>query len=85
MHLTGEICGAGIEARSEGHDVVVRIGDSAYSPAEIDALSVASADWTETVCLGGFVFDSAALAALKQFAAAADLAAQAERSSVPTA
>lgn len=83
MHLTGEICGARVEARREDRDVLIQIGDETCSPAEIEALSVTRADWTGTTSLGGFVFDSTALAALKQFAAAASLAAQAERCSQP--
>lgn len=84
MHLTGEICGASIDARREGPSILIRIGDVICSPGEIDALSVPTADWMGTLRLGGFAFDSTALSALKQFAAAATLAAEAEESSTPT-
>ena len=92
MHLTGEICGASIDARREAPDILIRIGDITCSPAEVDALAVPIADWTGTLRLGGFAFDSTALSALdstalsalKQFAAAATLAAQAEESSTRT-
>ena len=83
MHLTGDICGARVEARREDREVVIRVGDETCSPAEIDSLSVPHADLTGTTSVGGFVFDSTALAALKQFAAAATLAAQAELCSQP--
>ncbi len=83
MNLTGEICGAGVEAWSDGVDVTVQVGDETYSPDQIEALAVSHADWTGTISLGGFVFASTGLAALKRFAAAAGLAAQAECGSNP--
>lgn len=83
MHLTGEICGAPVDAPREGRDVLIQVGDETFSPEEIDSLSVSRADWTDAARIGGFVFDHAALLALKQFAAAACLAAGAECGCAP--
>lgn len=85
MHLTADICGAIVEARSDGSEVLIQVGDTTLSPAEIGALSTSQSDWTATATVGGFVFDATALGALQQLAAAACLAAEAERGSFPRA
>lgn len=82
MQLDGEICGARVEAWGTDAHVAIRVGDETYSPSEIDALAVSHADWTRTVTVGGCVFSSAALAALKAFVTAACMAARAEFDSI---
>jgi hypothetical protein len=78
VQLSCEILGVPVTAYGTGDDVVIEVGDTSFTPAEIHGLAVSHADWTRTATVGEFTFDATGLAALKQVAEAACLAATAE-------
>jgi hypothetical protein len=83
VRLSCEILGVPVVAHGSVSAVLIEIGGDTCSMAEICTLAISRAEISGTVDVGGYVFDAAALGALRQLAVAAYLAAYAEWSCEP--